>query len=88
MEFPDQDDLLNFKLIISPDEVGKITIMQSVSTTFIFLSVYYRDFIEGENLLLASKLVLGIPMNHPKLNVKHRCITQTLTLRAMFVSTF
>ena len=40
MEFPDQDDLLNFKLIISPDEVRrtKSIFIMSVFPNFIIFS--------------------------------------------------
>lgn len=63
MEFPDQDDLLNFKLIISPDEVNKI-IENSMYIYFeMQLNYFSRDFTEEENLRLVLKLVLGIPTN-------------------------
>lgn len=52
-DFPDPDDLLNFKLIISPDEVrlhtswGLVLLsvpgMINLSATFVFSQGFYRD---------------------------------------------
>ena len=75
VDFPDPDDLLNFKLIISPDEVIQIFSMPPhwcyLRTTI--LEYYYdlfhlsffvcRGFTEVVDLYSASKLDKDIPMN-------------------------
>jgi len=49
MEFANPDDLLNFKLIIMPDEVNHITVQYHK------LSLQYRAFTETEDLCLTFK---------------------------------
>lgn len=69
MEFPDQDDLLNFKLIISPDEVGmKCNQLYSSFNFFFILQGFYR----GGKFAFSFKVGPGYPHEPPKV----KCETQ------------
>ena len=84
MEFPDPDDLLNFKLIICPDEVRILGWCHYSYSKIVFL----RVFIEGGSFPSVLELDQATLMNLLKLSVKPRFTIQTLTLKVMFASTF
>ena len=99
VDFPDPDDLLNFKLIISPDEVIhnflaphrfrrylRIAVLEhSYSRFHVF---FCRGFTEEVDLYSASKLDKDIPMNLQRWNVTQWCIIQILTWKETFALTF
>lgn len=53
-EFPDPDDLLNFKLTICPDEVSDLIIL--IWWHYNIINFITRDHTKEENSILVSKL--------------------------------
>ena len=65
MEFPDPDDLLNFKLIISPDEVKKIVCPCPVMTC-LFNICFLQGFYRGGKFAFSFKVGPAYPHEPPK----------------------
>lgn len=66
MDFPDLDDLLNFKLIISPDEVSSITSDFVISCTNAHLFNSTQGFYKGGKFSFSFEVRPNYPHEPPK----------------------